>query len=604
MAYPRLYSAATAAVLSLGGTLALVVVPSGRALAQCDTLIDQDFDHWDDRRYSIDDAKRDFNGQVKPWTASTYRGISGPGAAANLIEDVPQETRIVDGTLRAEYKANDASGRSGGFLFDAYFDGQEEAFLSYKLKFDEDFFWATGGKLPGLGGSTRGVGSETEGRGAIPSGCQYNDDGFSARLMWRRNRAQTDDPYLILYSYFAEKPDGSPREETSDCGDNYRVYTGLEEDTWYTITQYLRLNTPGQRDGAVVIWIDGEEAFRKEDFLIRKTGKDDLRINALIMNTYRGGARNDEVWHSPRDEFAFFDDFRVWTGGLGCSGINQRPVLDIVSPLPNATYEVGESIAVEVSASDPDGTVAMAELYLDDELVRAIERPPFTWGGADDGDARLRDLAQGAYRLRAVVTDDQGSTNSEEITVTVGDVQTAPTARFTKPADGAIYLQGDSVVVDVAASDPNGEVAKVDLYLNDVFLRKEAVAPYEWGHRADLDAALKDMRPGTYVLRAVVEDNDGESTASSITITVEASSSIREVDPASVRIVPSATSDRLSIALPEALLGRTYRVTNVSGQVVMRVEAVSPVTEVSVAGLASGVYFVDFGGVGRRFVRR
>ncbi|MEL6844995.1 MAG: polysaccharide lyase, partial [Bacteroidota bacterium] len=171
--------------------------------AQCDTIINQDFNHWENKRYTIADAKKDFNNKIKPWTAGSYRGIDAPGAAASLIDDVPQETRIVDGTLRAEYKKNDASGRSGGFLFDPYFDGVEEAYLEYKVKFDTDFFWATGGKLPGLGGSIRGINSETEGRGAIPSGCGYNDDGFSARLMWRRNRAQTNTPYFILYSYFA-----------------------------------------------------------------------------------------------------------------------------------------------------------------------------------------------------------------------------------------------------------------------------------------------------------------------------------------------------------------------------------------------------------------
>ena len=114
-----------------------------------------------------------------------------------MIENTPQETRIVNGTLRAQYLKNDASGRSGGFLFDPYFDAVDEAYLEYKVKFDDNFFWATGGKLPGLGGSTSGINSESTGRGTIPSGCKYNTNGWSARLMWRRNRAQTNAPYLI-----------------------------------------------------------------------------------------------------------------------------------------------------------------------------------------------------------------------------------------------------------------------------------------------------------------------------------------------------------------------------------------------------------------------
>ncbi|MEL7161926.1 MAG: polysaccharide lyase, partial [Bacteroidota bacterium] len=359
--------------------------------AQCDTIIDQDFNHWDNRRYSIEDAKQDFNNQVKPWTAGSYRGIDAPGAAANLIDDTPQETRIVDGTLRAEYKKNDASGRSGGFLFDPYFDGVEEAYLEYKVKFDADFFWATGGKLPGLGGSIRGIGSETEGRGAIPSGCGYNDDGWSARLMWRRNRAQTIPPYLILYSYFAEKPDGSPRQESSDCGDNYRIFTGLEDEKWYTIRQYIKLNTPGERDGVAVMWVDNEETFRKEDLMIRKAGKDNLKINALVMHTYRGGARADPVWHSPRDEFAFFDDFKVWTGGLSCVGINEKPAINFVSPANDTTLMPGDDLMVTVSAADTDGSVANVKLYVNDTLVRVLDTLPYTWGDTLANDTLLQD---------------------------------------------------------------------------------------------------------------------------------------------------------------------------------------------------------------------
>ena len=71
-------------------------------------MIDQDFNHWNNRKYTVADAKNDFNNKIKPWTASTYRGISAPGADASLIGDVAQETRIVNGELRAEYKKDDA----------------------------------------------------------------------------------------------------------------------------------------------------------------------------------------------------------------------------------------------------------------------------------------------------------------------------------------------------------------------------------------------------------------------------------------------------------------------------------------------------------------
>lgn len=571
--------------------------------AQCDTIIYQDFNHWDNRRYSIADAKNDFNNQIKPWTAGSYRGIAAPGAAAGLIDAVPQETRIVDGTLRAEYKANDASGRSGGFLFDPYFDGVEEAYLEYKVKFDDDFFWATGGKLPGLGGSVRGINSETIGRGSIPSGCGYNDDGFSARLMWRRNRQQTNTPYLILYTYFAEKPDGSPRQESNDCGDNYNIFTGLEAATWYTVRQYIKLNTPGQRDGVVVMWIDHEETFRKEDMLIRKAGRGDIKINALVMNTYRGGARADPVWHSPRDEFAFFDDFKVWTGGSACVDINNKPLINFTTPTTDTTYAVGDDVLVNVSASDADGSVTNVKLYVNDSLVRVIDDAPYTWGGASSDDGLLQNMQAGVYTLRAVAEDNEESTEASEITIVVGDIATLPIVSFTTPTDGSEYTTADSILVNAVASDPNGEIANVKFYLDDNFIRLEGLAPYEWGHRPDLDPELKNMAPGTYSLKVVAEDNDGQTSTAEISITVVGATSTSFPTTPVMRIIPNVAVNRLHLHVPPALLNKTYHVFDAMGKLFKTKQTEQSVEVLNIDDLASGMYFIVLEGVSYRFVK-
>jgi len=331
-------------------------------------MIDVNFDNWNNNHvYSVSNAKSDF-GDMKPWTASTYRGIKAPGASANLIADVAQTTRIINGTIRAEYKKNSVGGYNGGFLFDPYFDGVEEAYLEYKVKFDKNFIWAGGGKLPGLGGSTRGVGSETNGRGSIPSGGSYNDDGFSARLMWRRNVNHSEcaisgNPYFILYSYFAKRQNGDirPNGQTGGpYGDAYKIFSNLQDDKWYTIRQYLKLNTPGQSNGTVTMWVDGQEVWSRSNLMMRKSGKSNLKINALVINTYRGGG-NTCVWKSPNDEFAYFDDFKVWTG---CSnppggGINEISSLNA----PSAVRQGQKiSLAVDYDVSDDRDITVMFQL--------------------------------------------------------------------------------------------------------------------------------------------------------------------------------------------------------------------------------------------------
>ena len=37
----------------------------------------------------------------------------------------------------------------------------------------------------------------------------------------------------------------------------------LEKNRWYSIEQYLKLNTPGENDGVLRAWVDGRLAFEK-----------------------------------------------------------------------------------------------------------------------------------------------------------------------------------------------------------------------------------------------------------------------------------------------------------------------------------------------------
>lgn len=486
------------------------------SIGQCNVIIDQDFNHWNDHQYTVADAKSDFNNQVKPWTASTYRGLVAPGAATNLIGDVKQETWVVNGELRAEFTKNDAGGYAGGFLFDPYFDGIEEAYLEYKVKFDENFFWATGGKLPGLGGSTSGINSETTGRGTIPSGCKYNTNGWSARLMWRRNRAQTNTPYLILYSYFAERENGEMRED-GDCGDAKRIYTGLEDDTWYTIRQYIKLNTPGQKDGIVVMWINGVETYRDSKALIRNAGKNNLKINALIMNTYRGGSRTDPVWHSPRDEFAFFDDFKVWTN---CSqpSPNQAPTGSFIEPSFTSIDEDYQQLYVNVEATDPDGDDLSITLFIDNNEIRKEGAVPYEWGHQSANQNYTTEtlgLTVGEHQLKVVIEDSEGASSTIYKTITVNKINQAPSIKITSPGNGDSFFVGEEILVKTLATD-DGSIDRVNFKLDGVYYTQDQTS-----ENNQFSAIYTFTHPGEYIIGARAFDNEEKSTETTITITIK-----------------------------------------------------------------------------------
>lgn len=570
-----------------------LLISKHETFAQCTMMIDQDFNHWGDRRYTVADAKSDFNNKIKPWTASTYRGIAAPGAASNLIGDVAQETRIVNGELRAEYTKNDAGGYAGGFLFDPYFDGVEEAYLEYKVKFDDNFFWATGGKLPGLGGSSSGVNSETTGRGTIPSGCKYNENGWSARLMWRRNRAQTTNPYLILYSYFADKEDGSKRYD-GDCGDAKRIYSNLNDNTWYTIRQYVKLNTPGQNDGVVTMWVNGEQTYHNTKEKIRNAGKGNLKINALIMNTYRGGSRTDPVWHSPRDEYAFFDDFKVWTG---CSnppnggGTNTPPTGSFVVPSFNSIEEGYNQLYVRVNTSDVDGDSVDVTLKINGTEIRTEKSGPFEWGHATtpNPDETLN-LTPGDYLFEAVIVDERGGSTTISKTITVTEIiipNEAPTVEITSPLNNEVFFVGDEIILKANAEDDN-QVTKVNFKVNGGY-HSQDLTP----NGIEYTTIFTPTEAGTYTIGARAFDADGESTEVSISIDVNLITSLSDKNNAEFAVYPNPTNGVVYLSNEG-----NWELLNLQGTSLLKGSS----SEIDLSGYSYGVYFLKIGNTVKRVI--
>ncbi|MFD0862244.1 polysaccharide lyase [Sungkyunkwania multivorans] len=375
-------------------------------------------------QYTIAKANQDFDG-IQARTASEIRGLDGNG------KTWPHKTRIINKELRAEYLANSASGRKGGFLFDKSFEDAEEAVLEYRVKFDKDFVWAAGGKLPGLGGSSK------TNPGAIPSGCTPNQDnrksGFSCRLMWRTNRAHTAKPKLVVYTYFPDNLSG--------CGEDIDIIRDIKKDQWYTIRQYIKLNSPGNRNGILKMWVDGNLLVDKSDVLYRLSGKGNVKINSLIMNTYRGGGATDPVWWSPTKDYTYFDDFKVWVNCHAIGSGNSTPSVSFNNPSGNLTVQQGYDLTVTALASDSDGSISNLKLYVDNNLVRQENYAPYEWGhDGSPNPQEVNGLSIGTHTFRVVATDNDGATAQDtfQLTVQGSDNGGGNSCDFDTPASSGI----------------------------------------------------------------------------------------------------------------------------------------------------------------------
>ena len=93
-------------------------------------------------------------------------------------------------------------------------------------------------------------------------------------------------------------------------------------------------------------------------------------------------------------------------------GSNSLPAVSITTPANGATFRAGESILIESSAQDSDGTIAGVTYYRNGTQFGASGYAPYTYTWSN--------VTAGSYALTAVATDnDGGSTTSALVNITV-----------------------------------------------------------------------------------------------------------------------------------------------------------------------------------------
>lgn len=173
----------------------------------------------------------------------------------------------------------------GGSQFVVNLPPAEEYALEYDFMMLDGFDFRKGGKMPGLtSGGSRYTGGHKPDEG----------EGWSARFMWK------EEGKLILYLYSVGMK--------GKWGDVHYLKTApVEPGKWYTIKQRIRINTPGQEDGSIVAWVNGEEVLHLENLLLRKAPKG--KIDTFYFSTFHGG--NTPDWGPENDCRMLYDNFRI-----------------------------------------------------------------------------------------------------------------------------------------------------------------------------------------------------------------------------------------------------------------------------------------------------
>lgn len=72
-----------------------------------------------------------------------------------------------------------------------------------------------------------------------------------------------------------------------DCG----IGTGgmFDNNRWYLVEMFVKMNTPGVADGVIRGWVDGVLSYEKTNMLFRNVGHDNLHVRTIWLNVYKGG---------------------------------------------------------------------------------------------------------------------------------------------------------------------------------------------------------------------------------------------------------------------------------------------------------------------------
>ncbi|GAA6184208.1 hypothetical protein NBRC116595_14560 [Aliiglaciecola sp. NS0011-25] len=168
----------------------------------------------------------------------------------------------------------------------------EEAYFRYYSMLAPGAKVSGGGKLPGFSGTYNKAGwggRPNNGKNGWSVRGSFFQTVPSSNLEWGGR--------MPIGSYLYEVDTKNKYGKTISWGDELST---MKPGRWYSIEQYIKLNTPGDNDGIFRVWIDGILIYERENMHFRDTDK--LKIEKVWLNYYFGGVAK------PKNNFNMYLD--------------------------------------------------------------------------------------------------------------------------------------------------------------------------------------------------------------------------------------------------------------------------------------------------------
>ena len=209
--------------------------------------------------------------------------------------------------------------------------------------------------------------------------------------------------------------------------------------------------------------------------------------NVFAVEIHQVNATSSDIW------------FQMQLIGLPAIIHNLFPTVALATPT-NAQYFLAPArLALQATASDPDGSVVKVEFLADGVKLGEDTNAPYA--------LQWTDPPIGAHVLTVAATDNGGATStSVQVPVVVYDAAGRPVAQITAPSDGGV-MEGPTNLLLTATAQAIHGVTNVLFLANGVPVGQDAAAPYAVAWSAPF---------GTNRLVAVASDANGLSGTSAV----------------------------------------------------------------------------------------
>jgi len=238
----------------------------------------------------------DFESQPKgtPYSLNIWKSdgfVTDPWDNGMKERSMVDDSFAVSGnkSLRITYTKGGVGPMETGAQVPIVLPGRDQYYLSYRLRFSDNFSFQLGGKLPGLAAGGLCSGGE---------GCN-GTNGFTARFMWVKGGK------IILYLYHMDKNDkwGDGGNLIYPSGDAVQFKRGK----WYQITQRVKINSlADSHDGEVEVWVDGLPVLLRKGIRFTSNGE---KVDRFYFSTFHGGNTSD--WSPDQTCYIWFDDIKI-----------------------------------------------------------------------------------------------------------------------------------------------------------------------------------------------------------------------------------------------------------------------------------------------------